>query len=499
MKMAAYCRVSTDKDEQLESLDHQKEFFSSYAAQNGHILYRLYADEGISGKSLKKRDEFKRLMEDAKYGLFEIVVVKDISRFARNTVDFLQSIRTLKSMGINTIFLTANMTSLGDSEFILTIFSAMAQEELSSLSKRVKWGKKINAQKGRVPQRIYGYDRIDNFTLQINQEEADVVKMIFGMYLNEGLGCRTISMKLNEAGAQTKFNNEWNPRGVRRVLTNPIYCGHYINNKYEISDYLTGKQVRLPKDANFHHERPEWAIITEQEFEEAQKQLALRRAQYCNGDQPRTGRYSSKHIFSTLIKCEECGRSFCRRTYTYVNSHSYWHCPTNSQYTAEACSNSISIPEDQLLETVRQYLTNQIQDQQAFIDAIVKEYTKRVSGLHDAMPTKESIERQIKKFEVKKEKFQDMYANDLMTLDELKKKIIPLQTKISELNIVLAQYSACDQKVSDVQLLAKEYALTIKKFLALENVNNMDMRKVIDHISVSPQGKISIFIKKLGS
>ena len=140
MKIAAYCRVSTEKEEQLDSLAHQKEFFLEYARKNGHELFHLYADEGISGTSLKKRTEFQRLMNDAQKGLFELVVVKDISRVARNTVDFLQSIRKLKTMGVNMIFITANMTSLGDSEFILTIFGAMAQEESSSLSKRVKWG-----------------------------------------------------------------------------------------------------------------------------------------------------------------------------------------------------------------------------------------------------------------------------------------------------------------------------------------------------------------------
>ena len=151
------------------------------------------------------------------------------------------------------------MTSLGDSEFILTIFGAMAQEESGNLSKRVKWGKKINAKKGRVPQRIFGYDRMDNFTLQINPMEAEVVRKIFRMYLKEGAGCRGISLALNADGAKTKFGCEWNPRGVRRVLTNPIYCGHYVNNKYEIEDFLTGHQIRLPAEQNFHHDRPDWA------------------------------------------------------------------------------------------------------------------------------------------------------------------------------------------------------------------------------------------------
>lgn len=188
MRIAAYCRVSTDKDEQLDSLNHQKEFFVEYAKRSDHELVRLYADEGISGTSLKKREEFKRLLRDAELGLFDMVVVKDISRFARNTVDALQSIRKLKSMGICTLFLTANMDSMGDSEFILTLFSAMAQEESSNLSKRVKWGKRINAEKGRVPQRIFGYDRIDNFTLEINPGEAGIVRKIFPSTTTRGWG-----------------------------------------------------------------------------------------------------------------------------------------------------------------------------------------------------------------------------------------------------------------------------------------------------------------------
>ena len=169
MIIAAYCRVSTDKSEQLSSLANQKAFFTEYARRSGHQLLRLYADEGISGTSLKKRDEFHQLMRDARRSLFQAVVVKDVSRLSRNTVDFLVSIRELKSMGINVIFLNSNMDSMGDSEFILTLFSAMAQEESANLSKRTKFGKRLNAEKGRVPLNLFGYDRIDNFTLAINQ------------------------------------------------------------------------------------------------------------------------------------------------------------------------------------------------------------------------------------------------------------------------------------------------------------------------------------------
>ena len=157
MNIAAYCRVSTDKEDQLNSLEAQKEFFSEYTKRTGDNLVRLYADEGISGTKIKNRKEFLRMMADAEHGLFDMVVVKDISRFARNTVDLLQNVRKLKALGIETQFLTANMTSMGNSEFVLTIFGALAQEESANTSKRVKFGKKMNAEKGRVPNIVYGY------------------------------------------------------------------------------------------------------------------------------------------------------------------------------------------------------------------------------------------------------------------------------------------------------------------------------------------------------
>ena len=181
MNIAAYCRVSTEKEDQLNSLEAQKNFFKEYTDRSGDRLVKLYADEGLSGTKIKNRKQFLKMMTDAECGLFDMVVVKDISRFARNTVDLLQNIRKLKSLGIETQFLTANMTSMGNSEFVLTVFGALAQEESANTSKRVKFGKKINAEKGRVPNIVFGYDKTigDYFNLTINKAEADVVRRIY--------------------------------------------------------------------------------------------------------------------------------------------------------------------------------------------------------------------------------------------------------------------------------------------------------------------------------
>ena len=492
MRIAAYCRVSTDKDEQLDSLNHQKEFFVEYAKRSDHELVRLYADEGISGTSLKKREEFKRLLRDAELGLFDMVVVKDISRFARNTVDALQSIRKLKSMGICTLFLTANMDSMGDSEFILTLFSAMAQEESSNLSKRVKWGKKINAKKGRVPQRIFGYDRIDNFTLEINPGEANVVRKIFSLYNDQGLGCRTISATLNRDRDKTKLGSDWNARGVRRVLVNPIYCGILINHKYEIEDYLTGRQIRLPEEEQFCHSRPAWAIVTPEAFRKAQEIMASRRTQYDSGEPFTAGRYSAKHTFSTLIKCAHCGRSFTRKSYTYANTRVYWRCVTNDQYTAEKCDNRTCLDEPELLKRLREYFASLIEDRDAFVADILASLDKRLPASQNPEQAKREIEAKRKKLLSKKSRYQEMYANDILSLTELKEKITGITEELNALDRALTRLAPGKKAVEAVQ----RYTGEIQRFLELETVTNMDMRRILDHISVDREGHVHVVLRK---
>lgn len=498
MKIAAYCRVSTEKDEQMDSLIHQKEFFDEYARKSGHELVRLYADEGISGTSLKRRDEFIRLMRDARLGLFEMVVVKDVSRLARNTVDFLQSIRTLKSFGVNTLFLTANMDSLGESEFVLTMFGAMAQEESANLSKRVKFGKKINAKKGRVPQRIFGYDRIDNFTLAINHKEAKIVKEIFRLYLDEGLGCRTISLRLNAMGAKTKFGCDWNGRGVRRVLLNPIYCGHYVNNKYEIEDYLTGKRGRIPDEQHFHHDRPDWAIISTDTFDKAQKQMEERRRKYNIGEPFRGARYSTKHLFSTLIKCEHCGRSFCQKHYTHVNTRVYWTCTTNDQYTAVKCDNNIKLNENELLGEIKKYFASLIVDKNKFVREILASLERQHPGSSQSIDTNDIIKRR-KRLLAKKERYQEMYANDIMTMTELKEKTSEILEELNELDYSLKQYEQALVVQKEGEDYVEFYMREVERFVNLETVTNVDLRKIVDHISVNRDGNVTIVLKKFDS
>ena len=312
MNIAAYCRVSTDKSDQLNSLETQKQFFTEYVQRTGDHLVKVYADEGISGTKIKNRKEFLQMMADAEHGLFDMVVVKDISRFARNTVDLLQNVRRLKTLGIETQFLTANMTSMGNSEFVLTIFGALAQEESANTSKRIKFGKKVNAEKGRVPNIVYGYDKTigDYFNLTINEKEANVIRQIFQWYIQDGFGCASISNKLNEQGIRTKRNCRWSQNAISRILTNELYTGKIINGKQEVADFLTGQRKEKDETEWLVTERPELKIIDEEVFEQAQKILHSRHQAFNLNHE----RQSNKYLFSTLIKCKECGWSFAGRS-----------------------------------------------------------------------------------------------------------------------------------------------------------------------------------------
>ncbi|MCL2081186.1 MAG: recombinase family protein [Oscillospiraceae bacterium] len=497
MRAAAYCRVSTDSDEQLESLENQKLFFGDFASKNNLRLVKIYADEGISGKQMKNRAEFLRMLSDAKLGAFDMVVVKDISRFARNTVDFLTSIRELKSMGIDVKFLSNNQTILGDSEFILTIFSAMAQEESANLSRRVKFGKKINAQKGRVPARVYGYNRVDNFTLAPDEYESAIVKKIFDMYVNRGYGAGRIAKELYAGGVPSKITKSpasWNSKTVRRILTNSIYVGKYINNRYEVTDYLTGKRGTLPEHQHLHHSRPEFRIIPDGLFDAAQEKMRRNQKIYKNEHTHVTGRESSRHIFSTLIRCNHCGRAYSRRSYTYKNKRTFWVCAGFNIRGSDFCDNRTKIEEEDMLEAIGEYLRNTINNQEPFVQALISEISERYSKAAGHFDPEKSG-KQIKKLETDKEKYKTMYLNGIIDIDELKSSAGKLDERISRLKNGLAGLNGMNNRPG--ALKSEDLYLEIKSILNMRLWTNADLKRVIDKISADKTGEINIYLREL--
>lgn len=480
MKIAAYCRVSTDREEQLESLSNQEEFFRQFALKNGHDLIRIYSDEGISGKQMRKRPQFLQMLTDAKNNEFDMVVVKDVSRFARNTVDFLISIRDLKAIGIDVQFISTNQTVLGNSEFMLTIFSAMAQEESANLSTRVKFGKKQSAKRGKVPNFIYGYNWVDCYHLSINSEQAEIVRRIYKEYVDIGLGLRKIGIGLDADKILTPFGKDhWGTKTIKRILSNPIYTGTLVTRKSESIDFLSGKRRTLIPEEDFVFKKEEYRIISDIYFQKAKEILAQRAKQYKNANP--CNRISSKYIFSTLIKCAECGASFTRRLSNNAKKpkYAYWKCSGNNTRGSHYCCNNAIVKEEEIQGFLRDYFLSAIENPTKIEEIINKTITaeKRFD--------KEDIKRKIDKLIEKKEKYFTMYINEIITIERLKGESANINDEIRHL-----QEKKCENPTGSCnKIVLKEY---VDSYLKNGTSCNAELKKIIKNITVNQKREIII-------
>ena len=492
MNIAAYCRVSTEKEDQLNSLEAQKTFFLEYTARSGDNLVKLYADEGLSGTKIKNRKQFLRMMADAELGLFDMVVVKDISRFARNTVDLLQNIRRLRELGIETQFLTANMTSIGNSEFVLTVFGALAQEESANTSKRVKFGKKINAEKGRVPNIVFGYDKTigDYFNLTINKAEADVIRQIYQWYLNEGYGVSKISYMLNERGIKTKRGCKWTQNAVSRILENELYTGKVINGKEEVADFLTGRRASKSEDEWYVVERPDLRIISDEDFDKARRLKTERGIKFKVDKQ----RHSNQHLFSTLIKCKDCGWSFRRNVRTYKNTYVRWVCSGHNR-GADSCPNALTVDENELIEVIEQYFADILSKKKNVISRVVNEFQKVYRAKDENAAYEKELRMAIEKLKRNRQKYMDMYTDDLITREELNAKIggdkLELERLESELKMVERHLTKGDQ----LQMILNDTFKEIEDISNLRLITNAQLKRVIDRIEVDHDGNVEVYLK----
>ena len=496
MNLAGYCRVSTDKADQLNSLEAQKQFFEEYAQKHGHTLVRIYADEGISGTKTKNRKEFLRLMHDAHHGVFDMVVVKDISRFARNTVDLLNSTRQLKALNIETLFLTANMTVLGNSEFVLTIFGALAQEESASTSKRIKFGKQRNAEKGRVPNFVFGYDKTngDYFNLTINKTEAAVIRRIFDMYINEGYGATKISIILNEKGIKTKRGALWTQNAINRILRNELYIGKIVNGKQEVADFLTG--VRKIKDESEWKvvERPDLQIIDLESYKKAHDILTGRHHDFKINRE----RHSNKHLFSTLIKCPECGYSFRRVVQTYKNTYTRWVCSGRNVKGTGSCSNGIVIDEGELMESLRDYFTNVLLQKPSLIQHVTKEFMAIYKTKDDNEQYEADLMDKLTKLQRTRQKYMDMYTDDLISRDELREKMPSVTAAIEKIENELKLVSYNLNKGNQIEEILNSTFKTVEDIISLENMTNAQLKLILQKIVASPDGNCDIYLRLFG-
>ncbi len=325
-RVAAYCRVSTDNEDQAGSFESQQRYFRQYIERNPDWeLYAIFADEGISGTNTKKRKEFNRMIECAKNGDFDLIITKEISRFARNTLDSIFYTRDLKKHGIGVIFLNDNINTLdGDAELRLAIMSSIAQEESRKTSERVKWGQKRQMEQGVVFGRsMLGYDVKDG-KMTINEEGAKIVRLIFHKFVDEGKGTHVIARELLEEGILPMRVKEWQNTVILRVIRNEKYCGDLVQKKTYTPDFLSHEKKYNRGQEEFviikcHHE----PIISRELFDKANSILDAKSL-----SQEGKAKHSSRYPFSGKIKCGRCGASYVARYKTRKDGSRYkaWRC-----------------------------------------------------------------------------------------------------------------------------------------------------------------------------
>ncbi|CAK7036269.1 MAG: hypothetical protein BACD_00123 [Bacteroides rodentium] len=347
-RVAAYARVSTDQEEQLTSYEAQKDYYTNYIQSREDWEFAgLYADEGKSGCNTKKRDSFRSMIEDALDGRIDLIITKSVSRFARNTVDSLSTIRKLKENNIEVYFEKENIWSFdGKGEIMLTIMSSLAQEEARSISENCTWGhrKRMSDGKYSAPySRFLGYDKGEDGKFAINEEQAALVRRIFALFL-QGRSPAAIAKLLMDEGVKTGWGRDkWYPSTVKIILQNEKYTGCALLQKTYTADYLTKKTKKNKGEVpQYFVEDGHPAIIDKETFETVQRMLSVRK--------PGKNRASCTGLFSSMVRCCDCGGWYGRKIHHSTDKYRKVVYRCNRKYDdGQKCSTPV-FTEDELKE-----------------------------------------------------------------------------------------------------------------------------------------------------
>ena len=434
LRVTFYARVSTDKDVQLNSLDNQVMYFRNLITENKNWTYiDGYVDEGISGTSVNKREDFLRMIEDSKKGMFDLVLTKEISRFSRSTLDSIKYTQELLENNVGVLFQSDNInTIMPDSELRLTIMASIAQEEVRKLSERVKFGMKRSIEKGKVLGNnvITGYKK-EKGKLVIVEEEAEMIRIIYELYATGEYGLGYISDYLYAKGFKTKKGGYIHTTTLRRIITNPKYKGFYCTNTVKHLDYRTKKQIRLPQSEwviyDSNGEIP--AIVSPELWDKTNEILAKKSSGYCAKIKD-MGAFKRTTTYGGLLICAEHNTAF--RRLTANNKNISWKCGEMLRHGLSACESPI-LYEHELDEIFHKVIDKLIEDRQKII--------KHLSDLYKEANNSKNYEYEIKKIykqiddiNLKKNKLLDFLINEVVSKEEYKRRNNELEQDIENLN-----------------------------------------------------------------
>ncbi len=408
LRVAAYCRVSTEEEEQQSSYEAQCTYYTDKIMNNPEwTMAGIYADEGITGTSTKKREEFKRMIRHCRLKKIDLILTKSISRFARNTVDCLNYIRTLKALGIGVEFEKENINTLSsDSELIITLMGAFAQSESESMSANIKWGKREAMREGKALIKytwLYGFAKGEDGNPCIVQDQAEVVREIYRRFL-AGHSLRMIRDALTMEEIEYYPGKHWSVGNVRSILTNEKYCGDVLMQKSYISDCISRKHVRNTGQLPMYlirnnHE----GIVTRETFNAVQTELARRNAGVSPSKKTApTGKscYASKYALSERLVCGECGTLYRRCTWNRNNQKKVvWRCVSRLDYGTKYCKESPSMEEQYLQQAIMAAINSAMSPKEELVQQITDALIHEVITVPDSSFTLGEIKRRLEELE----------------------------------------------------------------------------------------------------
>ncbi len=423
LRVTFYARVSTDKDEQINSLENQVQYYTELIQSKQHWTFVPgYIDEGISGTSTKKRDSFLRMIQDAKAGRFDFIITKEISRFSRSTLDSIQYTQELLEHDVGVLFQNDSINTLdSDSEFRLVVMAGVAQDEVRKLSERLKFGFRQAIKNGHVlgNDRLWGYDKKD-CVLTINEEEAQVVRRIFDLYANQQMGIRRISQTLYDEGFTSRQGNAFNVLTIRHILCNPKYKGWYCANKSQTVDYRTKRKILLDESEWIMYPDPSVPAIVPEELWDRANALYKRRSQQMMAHQS-GAEFHNRYPYSGKIICEEHSASFHRQVLKSARgSKEVWQCRVYRNRGRAACSapQLCTAELDQIMARIFDHL---VQNKRAVIDAVVA-VLQSVPDEHNYIQDIRRIEEDLSAIRAKKDRLLEMSIEGAVSTAEFKQR-----------------------------------------------------------------------------
>ncbi len=485
LRVTYYCRVSTDSDVQINSLDNQLDYYEDYIkSKTAWTFINGYVEEGVTGVRVDKRTSFKRMIKDAKLNKFDLIITKEASRFARDLEDSIHYIRELKDCGVGVFFENQNLNTFDpNSELILNIMFNIAQDESKKLSSRVKFGHRQAVAKGHVlgSSNITGY-RKDKCKLVIIEEEAKFIRNVFELYATGEYGFYKLAKKLASLGYYNKKGRIYDKDTLKRMISNPKYKGFYRGHTYEIMDYRTKRRKTIPKEEQVIYKCEDGSIppiVSEELWDKANEILTTRTESYQNNNYWSGG---LKYPFSSKIYCKEHNTNFQRSHGSRRKNRPTWSCGMYLNYRLDACASPV-ISEKDLYNILNNIMNTIIPQKNNIVESMLELYENidRSNQYEDEL---RSVERNIKRIEDKKTLALDLVLSGELKRDELKVQFASYENELKRLSRNKEEILKEMEKIKESNINIDKMSKSIQEEIDGGSLEEF-IRKFVDEIIVS--------------